>query len=85
MIDTYKKKIISFYETHRRMPGYAEIMNITGFKSKNAKSPPPTDKAKIGKTWFIATENTKKSPKTNKIHLLAKFRDIFLGGGCFGI
>lgn len=36
MIDTYKKKILSFYENHKRMPGYAEIMQLTGFKSKNA-------------------------------------------------
>lgn len=31
-----KAKILSFYERHRRMPSYAEIMNIVGFKSKNA-------------------------------------------------
>jgi len=36
MIDTYKKKIIAFYERHKRMPGYKELMDITGFKSKNA-------------------------------------------------
>ena len=36
MLENYKKKIISFYESHKRMPGYAEIMNLTGFKSKNA-------------------------------------------------
>lgn len=36
MIETYKKKILSFYENHKRMPGYLEIMHLTGFKSKNA-------------------------------------------------
>ena len=36
MIETYQKKILSFYETYKRMPGYAEIMKLTGFKSKNA-------------------------------------------------
>lgn len=36
MIDTYKKKIVAFYERHKRMPGYKELMEITGFKSKNA-------------------------------------------------
>ena len=36
MIDQYKKKIIAFYERHKRMPGYKELMDITGFKSKNA-------------------------------------------------
>jgi repressor LexA len=36
MIDTYKQKIIAFYERHKRMPGYKEIMDLTGFKSKNA-------------------------------------------------
>ncbi|HVU06731.1 MAG TPA: transcriptional repressor LexA [Candidatus Paceibacterota bacterium] len=36
MIETYKKKIIAFYERHKRMPGYKELMDITGFKSKNA-------------------------------------------------
>lgn len=31
-----KDKIISFYKKHKRMPGYAEIMALVGFKSKNA-------------------------------------------------
>ncbi|MDB5194175.1 MAG: polymerase subunit [Parcubacteria group bacterium] len=31
-----KDKIISFYHRHKRMPGYQEIMSLTGFKSKNA-------------------------------------------------
>ena len=26
----------SFYEKHRRMPSYSEIMSLTGYKSKNA-------------------------------------------------
>lgn len=33
---SYKKSLISFYKKHRRMPGYAEIMDLTGFRSKNA-------------------------------------------------
>ncbi len=33
---TYRDKIISFYERTRRMPGYQEIMDMTGFRSKNA-------------------------------------------------
>src|SRR3989338_11364280 len=32
----YKEKIISFYRRHKRMPGYKEIMELVGFKSKNA-------------------------------------------------
>jgi SOS regulatory protein LexA len=36
MYETYKRKIISFYDRHRRMPGYAEMMELTGFHSKNA-------------------------------------------------
>lgn len=32
----YKDKIISFYQRHKRMPGYQEIMTLVGFKSKNA-------------------------------------------------
>ncbi|HEY9481158.1 MAG TPA: LexA family transcriptional regulator [Candidatus Paceibacterota bacterium] len=36
MIDEYKKKITSFYERHKRMPGYKELLALTGFKSKNA-------------------------------------------------
>jgi len=32
----YKNKIIQFYKTHRRAPGYQEIMGLVGFKSKNA-------------------------------------------------
>lgn len=35
-MDSYKDKIIGFYHKHRRMPGYKEIMSLTGFKSKNA-------------------------------------------------
>ncbi|MEN9621885.1 MAG: hypothetical protein RLZZ67_319 [Candidatus Parcubacteria bacterium] len=36
MFEDYKKKIIDFYIRHKRMPGYKEIMDLTGFKSKNA-------------------------------------------------
>jgi repressor LexA len=32
----YKTQITSFYQKHRRMPNYAEIMALLGFKSKNA-------------------------------------------------
>lgn len=32
----YKEKVISFYKRHRRMPGYQEFMELTGFRSKNA-------------------------------------------------
>ena len=35
-MDNHKNKIISFYQKHRRMPGYKEIMSLTGYKSKNA-------------------------------------------------
>ena len=34
--ENYKQKIISFYNRNRRMPGYQEIMSLTGFRSKNA-------------------------------------------------
>ena len=33
---TYKNKILSFYRNKRRMPGYKEIMQLVGFRSKNA-------------------------------------------------
>ena len=33
---THRDKITSFYRHHKRMPGYAEIMSLLGFKSKNA-------------------------------------------------
>jgi repressor LexA len=36
MFDSHKEKIIQFYRTYRRMPGYKEIMDLVGFKSKNA-------------------------------------------------
>ncbi len=36
MFQTYKKKILDFYQDNRRMPSYSEIMKLTGFKSKNA-------------------------------------------------
>lgn len=35
-MEAYKDKIFSFYEKQRRMPSYAEIMTLLGFKSKNA-------------------------------------------------
>lgn len=34
--DSYKQKIFSFYQNKRRMPSYTEIMDLVGFKSKNA-------------------------------------------------
>lgn len=36
MYETYKSKIAAFYERQKRMPGYAELMQLTGFRSKNA-------------------------------------------------
>jgi repressor LexA len=36
MNEIYKNKIFGFYEKQKRMPSYKEIMNILGFKSKNA-------------------------------------------------
>ncbi len=35
-MDSYKNKILSFYERAKRMPTYTEIMSLVGFKSKNA-------------------------------------------------
>jgi SOS regulatory protein LexA len=35
-MESYKKKIIDFYKSRKRMPAYAEIMSMLGFKSKNA-------------------------------------------------
>lgn len=34
--NSQKEKIVTFYKRHKRMPGYAEIMTLVGFKSKNA-------------------------------------------------
>ena len=36
MHETYKRKVITFYERHKRMPGYKEIMDATGLASKNS-------------------------------------------------
>jgi SOS regulatory protein LexA len=36
MYDNYKNKILFFYKRHKRMPGYKEMMELFGFKSKNA-------------------------------------------------
>jgi len=36
MDDRYKNKILSFYKKHKRMPSYAEIAELCGFRSKNA-------------------------------------------------
>lgn len=38
MYETYKRKIIAFYEGKRRMPSYEEIAKLVGFSSKNAVS-----------------------------------------------
>lgn len=35
-MNDYKNKIIAFYRNNKRMPSYAEIMDVLGFKSKNA-------------------------------------------------
>ncbi len=32
----YKNKLTAFYQTHKRMPTYSEMMSLFGFKSKNA-------------------------------------------------
>lgn len=34
--DSHQKKILGFYERKKRMPSYQEIMELVGFKSKNA-------------------------------------------------
>lgn len=36
MINSYKQKILGFYQDNKRMPTYTEIMTLVGFKSKNA-------------------------------------------------
>lgn len=36
MNPNYQEKITTFYQDHRRMPSYAEMMKLFGFKSKNA-------------------------------------------------
>lgn len=33
---SYKDKILGFYRSNRRMPGYKEMMSMLGFKSKNS-------------------------------------------------
>ena len=35
-MNNQKDKIFGFYQTNKRMPSYAEIMKLVGFKSKNA-------------------------------------------------
>jgi repressor LexA len=34
--ESYKNKILAFYKSNKRVPGYNEIMSLVGFKSKNA-------------------------------------------------
>lgn len=36
MTPDYKEKLLSFYQSHRRMPTYTEMMKLFDFKSKNA-------------------------------------------------
>ena len=36
MYEDYKQRILSFYSRRKRMPSYAEIMETTGLRSKNA-------------------------------------------------
>lgn len=38
MIDQYKNLIADFYQKNKRMPSYAEMAKLFGFKSKNAVS-----------------------------------------------
>ena len=35
-MNEYRDKIVSFYRNKKRMPSYQEIMDLVGFKSKNA-------------------------------------------------
>ena len=35
-MNNYRHRIASFYKDKKRMPSYREIMDILGFKSKNA-------------------------------------------------
>lgn len=35
-MDSHKTKILNFFNEYRRLPGYKELMQLTGFKSKNA-------------------------------------------------
>lgn len=35
-MNNYREKIVSFYKNKKRMPSYQEIMDMLGFKSKNA-------------------------------------------------
>ncbi len=35
-METYKKKLLSFYRIHKRMPNYSEMCELFGFASKNA-------------------------------------------------
>jgi repressor LexA len=35
-MNSYRDKILGFYSRHKRMPSYAEIMKLVGFRSKNA-------------------------------------------------
>ena len=34
MDESYKRQLRRFYETHRRMPNYSEIMELVGFSSR---------------------------------------------------
>ena len=36
MYEEYKRGVRTFYEKHRRLPGYQEFLQITGLKSKNS-------------------------------------------------
>lgn len=37
-LESYKDKIFAFFQRNKRMPSYAEIMELVGYKSKNAAS-----------------------------------------------
>ncbi len=36
MITNHKERLSSFYQSHKRMPTYSEMLTLFGFKSKNA-------------------------------------------------
>ena len=48
VIRLIQKENSRFYKSHKRVPGYGEIMNLVGFKSKNAVYSSLTNLLKMG-------------------------------------
>lgn len=68
--ENYKDKILGFYSAKKRMPSYAEIMKLVGFKSKNAVAKLITRLVEEGAVLKDATGRLIPNQSMNEVPLL---------------